>query len=94
VGDDRSVDDWRLTGQEAYLQGRQLTLRTWRPYRKGWDHDHCAFCWRHISVPLATDDQDAVERGYVTEDGYHWVCEPCFADFQARFQWATVQPPV
>ena len=58
-------------------------------YRTGWDHDHCAFCWRHISIPLASDDQDAVEEGYATDDGCHWACEPCFADFQARFQWTT-----
>jgi hypothetical protein len=69
------VDDRRLMGRETYLRGRRLTLRPWWPYRDGWDHDHCAFCQRHISVPLATDDPDAVDRGYVSEDDYHWVCE-------------------
>lgn len=87
LGDTRSVDDWRLMGQETFLQGAQLILQTWRPYRSGWDHDHCEFCSRHISVPLAVDDEDAVGRGYATPDGYHWICEPCFADFQAQFDW-------
>jgi hypothetical protein len=69
-------------GQEAYLGGRAFTHRPWWAYRESWDHDHCSFCQRHISVPLAADDKDAVDRGYVTEDGYHWVCEECFADFR------------
>ncbi|HUC25784.1 MAG TPA: hypothetical protein VMA73_24005 [Streptosporangiaceae bacterium] len=86
------MDDWRLMGQEAYLQGRQLTLQVWHPYREGWDHDHCAFCQRHISVPLACDDENAVDRGHATEDRYHWVCESCFADFRTRFSWTT--PPI
>ena len=76
-------------GQEQYLQGQHLTLRTWWPYRDGWEHDHCSFCQRHISVPLAADDPDAVERGYVTNDNYRWVCESCFEDFQERFAWTT-----
>jgi hypothetical protein len=81
--------DWRLIGQETYLHGARLTLRTWWPYRDGWDHDHCSFCQRHISVPLAADDPDAVERGYVTDDNYSWVCETCFVDFRERFAWST-----
>ena len=82
-------DDWRLMGQEQYLQGQHLTLRTWWPYRDGWDHDHCSFCQRHISVPLGIDDSDAVDRGHVTDDNYHWVCESCFEDFRQRFAWTT-----
>jgi hypothetical protein len=40
-------------------------------------------------MPLSTDDPDVVERGYVTEDDYHWVCESCFGDFRERFAWST-----
>lgn len=69
-------------GQDRYLAGRAFRLKTWWPYREAWDHDHCEFCQRHISVPLAHDDDEAVEHGYVTDDGYHWVCEPCFVDFK------------
>jgi uncharacterized protein with PIN domain len=85
------VDDWRLIGQETYLQGRSLTLKVWQPYREGWDHDHCDLCQRHISVPLASEDADAVDRGYVTADDYHWVCEKCFEDFRVEFGWSSVQ---
>jgi hypothetical protein len=90
MGDYRVVDDWRLMGQDSYLQGRRLRLTKWWPYREGWDHDHCAFCQRHISVPLATDDPFAADRGFVTEDDYHWVCEACFTDFHGRFEWSVV----
>lgn len=78
-------------GQERYLAGRTFHLRTWWPYREGWDHDHCAFCQRHISVPAARDDVEAVESGYVTDDGYHWVCEQCFADFQDQMSFQVAE---
>jgi hypothetical protein len=81
------MSDWRLMGQDRYLQGRHLVLQQWRPCRAEWDHDHCAFCQRHISLPLATDDdEDAVDRGYATDDGYDWICESCFADFKGAVQ--------
>ncbi len=83
------MSDWRLMGQESYLQSRHLVLQQWRPYREGWDHDHCASCQRHISLPLATDDEDALDRGYATDDGYHWICESCFADFREQLGWTT-----
>jgi uncharacterized protein with PIN domain len=85
--DNRLVDDWRLTNQDTYLHRRRLTLRKWWSHREGWGHDHCEFCGRHVSMPLATDDDDAVERGYVTDDNDHWICEECFADFRDRFYW-------
>jgi hypothetical protein len=78
-------------GQERYLAGRTFRLRTWSPYREGWDHDHCAFCQRHISVPAALDDVEAVESGYVTDDGYHWICEQCFADFQEEMSFQVAE---
>lgn len=78
-------------GQERYLAGRTFHLRTWWPYREGWDHDHCAFCQRHISVPASRDDVEAVESGYVTDDGYHWVCEQCFADFQDQMSFQVAE---
>jgi hypothetical protein len=43
------------------------------------------------AFPLASDDEEAVDRGYVTEDDYHWVCETCFADFRVQFGWSSVQ---
>jgi hypothetical protein len=36
--------DWRLQGQEAYLQDTILHWRQWRQIHENWDHDHCEFC--------------------------------------------------
>jgi len=43
---------------------------------------------RHIGVPLGSDDPDAVDRGYVTDDDNNWGCESCFGDFRERFEWS------
>jgi hypothetical protein len=83
--DEVAPDDWRLMGQEDRLRGRLFSLRLWWPYREGWDHDHCEFCTRHISIPIAADGDDGTDRGYVTEDNYLWVCESCFEDFREQF---------
>lgn len=81
------MDDWRLQGQERYLKGVKLSHADYQPYREGWDHDHCEFCSRKFS--LAAND---LHKGYVTEDRYHWICEPCFADFANSFGWTIVSP--
>lgn len=88
--DNRAVvedGDWRLTGQEAYLAGQVLRWAKWSAPRPEWDHDHCEFCWAEFAA--AHDDAGHVDytRGYVTKDGKHWVCEPCFNDFRERFGW-------
>ena len=80
-------EDWRLTNQAAYLSGVALQWRAWfgarRPHPMGdWDHDHCAFCWAHFGEQAP--DQLA---GYVTDDGLHWICSGCYADFKDRFRW-------
>ena len=77
--------DWRLQGQDAYLADRVLTLRIWQSDREGWDHDHCSFCWAKFGT-ADLEDVDHTE-GYVTSDGSHWVCRPCFDDFRDRFGW-------
>jgi hypothetical protein len=79
-------DDWRLMNQERFLNGVTLRFRAWWPYRPGWDHDHCAFCTAEISdQPI--DGHTEYNSGWVTEDGYHWVCPACFEDFRTRFGW-------
>jgi len=80
-------DDWRLQGQENYLQGAVLVRRPYRQYAKSatWDHDHCEFCWATFSLHVQPDH---LQEGYATEDDYHWVCEICFRDFAERFQWS------
>ncbi len=77
--------DWRLQGQESYLQGAALRRRPYSPSRPGWDHDHCEFCsvkFMDANLP------DVVREGYVTSDGYRWICDTCFEDFRARFGWS------
>jgi hypothetical protein len=79
-----SGDDWRLTGQERYLQGVSLQLARWKADRPGWDHDHCEFCWAKFG---GQELPGALQVGYKTADGYRWICQNCFSDFQQRFGW-------
>jgi hypothetical protein len=78
-----NMNDWRLRGQERYLKGVFLFWATYSPYREGWDHDHCSFCWRKFAI----DGGDFTE-GYMTKDRYHWICKECFLDFKYKFGWA------
>ena len=91
----RAGDDWRLMGQERYLQRAKLVHRRYEPSSESWEHDHCAFCQRKFSATEA-EGPDTLASGYTTTAeheqgaGYHWVCETCFADFADRFGWETV----
>jgi len=91
-------DDWRLTGQERYLQRVALEWTDWSPSRppdKGgdWDHDHCEFCWVHFSDRVLDDDPDTQLAGYTTKDRAHWVCRACFEDFKVPFAWVVATGP-
>ncbi len=77
---------WRLRGQERYLQGATLRWAKWRPYREGWDHDHCEFCGVHLSDHPLDDDPETQLDGFVTVDGHQWICGACVDDFKGRFQ--------
>ncbi len=79
-----SPDDWRRQGQERYLKRVALGWRKYIPYRKGWDHDHCAFCGAKF---MESADQDILTEGYATDDNYRWVCRQCFEDFRDEFEW-------
>ena len=78
-------NDWRLTGQEAYMTG--ITLKKIRPaeYAKTllkpelW-HEHCEFCMEEIN-------QHTKKPCYCTLDNYRFVCENCFSDFAESFRW-------
>ena len=82
-------DDWRLMGQERFLNGVTLYFRTWRTSRPAWDHDHCAFCGEKFSDTIP----DTLREGYATADQYHWVCVRCFADFRQTFEWTVGTAP-
>ena len=76
-------NDWRLTNQMNYLNKKKLIKGSFKPYRKGWEHEHCTFCSEKID--------NAVEFAYSTEDRYHWICQECFNDFKELFKWEVVQ---
>lgn len=42
-------DDWRLQGQESYLNGKTLYWRNYSEKSQLNDHDHCDFCTDEIS---------------------------------------------
>lgn len=79
------MDDWRLQGQEKFLQGVSLKKKPYQKYRESWEHDHCEFCGAKFSEKI-----EDLNIGYVTTDNYHWICESCFVDFKAKFQWDVV----
>ena len=84
MSDSESKEDWRLRGQERYLQGVKLQWRDYVPYREGWEHDHCEFCSAKFMVK---GNSGVLHEGYATEDQYYWVCAACFEDFKHRFRW-------
>lgn len=74
--------DWRRQGQERFLTGVTLARSVYTPWRRGWDHDHCEFCYRKFAV-----EGGDFNVGYHTLDRYHWVCDECFSDFSSEFKW-------
>lgn len=80
--------DWRLRGQERYLNGVTLHRANYRAPSADWDHDHCDFCWAKF---MEGNVSDTLQRGYVTDDGRDWICPNCFDDFRERFHWTVKQ---
>lgn len=78
-----SDDDWRLTGQEAYLTNVVLYFRRWSTDDPSWDHDHCEFCLAEFS----NRNSECLTEGYATSNEYRWICPNCFEDFKVRFGW-------
>jgi len=78
------MTDWRLQGQETYLQSARLSKRIYKEHKEAWEHDHCEFCSAKFS-----HHEDDLQVGYVTRDGYHWICEECYNDFKDIFRWKT-----
>lgn len=100
-------DDWRLRGQEDFLQGATLVRKRYRATETN-DHDHCEFCWRKFMDPgfsaahaqsIAADPWILIE-GYAVigrapegsrTEFYWWVCPTCVQDFQAKFGWKVLE---
>ncbi len=81
--------DWRLHGQERYLQGITLVHRKYRndPTNLPWRHEHCEFCWAKF---MEEDFPDVLHVGYAVGE-YIWVCEDCFHDFKGMFAWKVIE---
>jgi hypothetical protein len=98
--------DWRLNGQEGYLQDAVLVRKVYRTFSETWDHDHCSFCWATFAEPDEVDSfrsdpadpREVLTEGYTTTSDhprggdYYWICARCFNDFVARFGWRVVEP--
>lgn len=72
-------NDWRITNQMNYLFKKALEKGPYKPYREGWDHEHCEFCSEKID--------SSTGEAYFTEDKNNWICKDCFEDFKDMFQW-------
>ena len=98
-------DDWRLTGQETYLQGATLVRKPYRAKGEASEHDHCAFCWAKFVDTSFSDAHAAMARddSAVQTEGYAAVgtgpmdratttgsAWPPFNDFRERFEWTVV----
>ncbi len=61
---------------------------------RGWDHDHCDFCWAKFMAPeIADRNPEMLAAGYTIaseERSTFWICPSCFEDFKERFAWTVV----
>ena len=74
-------NDWRLTNQAEELGRRAFRWAEWTPFKPGWDHDHCAFCWTEFAA--VASEHAPLTAGWVTaDDDREWVCAPCMEDFR------------
>lgn len=80
--------DWRLQNQEAYLSNLVWEKKGYFRFREGWDHDHCEFCGVKFSVEAKC--KGSISHGYMAKQGYYWICEQCFLDFQEQFSWKLI----
>ncbi|MBQ2824141.1 MAG: hypothetical protein IJF18_06155 [Oscillospiraceae bacterium] len=79
------MDDWRLNGQEKYLENVNLKHIQFNNKINLSDHEHCEFCTDRISNYIGTKT-----IGYCTEDEYYWICEECYNDFKDIFHWKII----
>lgn len=89
-GEIRNEEDWRLTGQEDYLNGATFIHRKYRQNKDNpdWDHDHCEFCMAKFCL---RGGEGSLQEGYATEDDYYWVCCKCFDDFKDKLGWQVIE---
>jgi hypothetical protein len=69
-------EDWRLRGQEVYLQGATLIRKSYKAWSDEWEHDHCEFCWAKFMDPsfspehkrFISEDPEILTEGYAVHD--------------------------
>ena len=79
-------DDWRLRGQDEYMQGMKFIYKKFAVGGDSNEHEHCEFCW-HKFMEHPEGIEDCSSSGYCSLDGKYWVCEECFEDFRESFSW-------
>lgn len=78
-------NDWRLTNQMSYLYRKTFKKSVFKSTPTH-DHEHCEFCFDKFG-----EGEGFLKSGYCTQDGYHWVCNECFSDFQEKFEWIILE---
>ena len=65
-------DDWRIRGQETYLEGATLIRKRYTAWSEDWDHDHCVFCWATFMDPdLSPESRKSVgQNPEILTEGY------------------------
>ena len=69
--------DWRLRGQQSYLQGATLVGKRYRAKSANTEHDHCEFCWTKFMDPSFSSEHaryveehpDVLVAGYAVQGG-------------------------
>ena len=69
--------------RKDYLHNKTLYRRDY-PCRAG-EHEHCEFCFAKFG-----NAEGLLQSGYCTLDKYHWVCDECYRDFHAQFEWTVL----
>lgn len=82
-------DDWRLRGQEEYLNNMTFIWSKYYPVSASNIHAHCEFCW-HKFMENSEGVKDCSQEGYKSMEDDYWVCKDCFEDFQKMFNWKTI----
>ena len=60
----RVEEDWRLVGQERFLQGATFRHEPYQAWREDWEHGHCAFCTQRV-LPCSAGGFDDI---YLNQD--------------------------
>ena len=92
------MSDWRRDTliDKEYLFNIRLQWRAYRPYRPGWEHDHCEGCLITFAEIGLRPKEDTLQSGYTTcsdysqGEEYAWVCKECFDLFGGDMGWVAV----